>query len=311
MKLHPSTRTRFDRVVPTILQWYKLNQRSFIWRGVTRSPYVVLVSEFMLQQTGARQVEKILPVFLRQFPNVHTLAGASPAEVLRAWKGLGYNRRALNLHRAAKTISARGRRPFPRTLDALQALPGVGRYTASAILAFKYNEDVPVVDVNIERVLSRIWKPMHTYSETLPIKQIYDLDAEILPRGESARWHEALMDFGSVVCTKKSPNCAACPIRYDCASSMKFLKKEQASLIEKIPPKEPRYFGHPRRIWRGRILTIVMDRSAVSLRVVTSSLQKTYGIEDDAFPKFISDLAKILVGEGILARNGNNLTLPS
>ena len=202
----------------------------------------------MLQQTGVKQVEKKLPEFLRQFPSIKKLASASRSDVLRAWQGLGYNRRALNLHNAAKAIAAM--RKFPKTLEELQTLPGVGLYTASAILAFVHNADVPVVDVNIERVLSRWWKPMNHSNEKLPMRDIYQLDAAILPKGKSPAWHEALMDLGSTICTKKAPKCAECPVQTCCRSAGKM------SLYAPVNPisQEPRYFGEPRRIWRGRIL---------------------------------------------------------
>ena len=207
--IHHATRARLLSAVPILLGWHSNNKRSFIWRGLRRSPYVVLVSEFMLQQTGAKQVEKKLPKFLRQFPSIKKLASASRPDVLRAWQGLGYNRRALNLHNAAKVIATMRR--FPKTIEELQLLPGVGRYTANAILAFTHNADVPVVDVNIERILSRWWKPMKHSNEKLPMRDIYKLDAAILPKGKSSAWHEALMDLGSTICTKKNPKCRSVP----------------------------------------------------------------------------------------------------
>ena len=292
--------------MPALLQWHGVNRRSFIWRGLDRSPYVVLVSEFMLQQTGTKQVEKMLPVFLKRFPNVRSLAKASPAEVLRAWQGLGYNRRALNLLRAAKALAARGKRPFPKTLEGLLELPGVGQYTSSAVLAFAYNMDVPVVDVNIERLLSRVWKPMKNYSEKLPIKEIYDLDTLIMPTGMSAAWHEALMDFGSTFCTKNKPRCVECPLRKECQSSKRFLKLERADLLTHSPSLEARYFGQPRRIWRGRILKIITDCTSITSRALVIELQNRFTIQDRHFKRFIEDLIQILDKEGFLSRSRND-----
>jgi A/G-specific adenine glycosylase len=261
----------------------------------------------MLQQTGTKQVEKTLPLFLKRFPNIRSLAKASPAEVLRAWQGLGYNRRALNLLRAAKALVARGKQPFPRTLEELLELPGVGRYTASAILAFSYNIDVPVVDVNIERLLSRVWKPMKNYSEKLPIKEIYDLDSLIMPSGESAAWHEALMDFGSTFCTKNKPQCSECPLQNECQSSKRFLKLERADLLAHTPSREARYFGQPRRIWRGRTLKIVTDYAPITSQALILKLQEQYNIQDQHFESFIENLIPILGKEGFLSHERNGV----
>lgn len=290
------------RVVPRLLAWHKVNKRSFIWRGLRRSPYVVLVSEFMLQQTGTKHVERRLPIFLKQFPNVKALAAASPAQVLRAWQGLGYNRRALYLHRAAKALA--GMRSFPKTLDALQALPGVGQYTASAVLAFAYNMDTPVIDVNVERVLSRLWKKMPDNRATLPKHELYDFDAAILPKGHSSEWHEALMDLGSTICTRNAPNCDECPLRRSCSSaSMETSRVKQ-------PRTEALYFGQPRRIWRGRILRIVSNSESIPSRSVSDQLRKSFKIRERGFASFVNELVELLISERFIARNTDgNLSL--
>lgn len=294
--IHHATRERFRRIVPMLLEWHRANQRSFIWRGLKRSPYVVLVSEFMLQQTGARQVEKHLPEFLRKFPTLKKLAAASRPEVIRAWQGLGYNRRAINLHLAAKAIAAKGK--FPKGLKGLQGLQGVGIYTASAVLAFAYNADVPVVDVNIERVLSRLWKPMRSSHETLPIKEIYRLDQAILPTGQSSNWHEALMDLGATICTKKSPQCKSCPLRPMCPSVQK---------MKMFPAKpslnpEPCYFGEPRRIWRGRILQLISKNERLNKLSLLADLRKRYAISESTFVPFVLSVLATLEEEGFLTQ---------
>ncbi len=288
--------------MPRLLIWHAENKRSFIWRGLRRSPYVVLVSEFMLQQTGTKHVERRLPIFLKQFPNVKALAAASPAQVLRAWQGLGYNRRALYLHRAAKDLA--GMRSFPKTLDALQALPGVGQYTASAVLAFAYNKDTPVIDVNVERVLSRLWIKMPDNRATLPKRELYDFDAAILPKGHSSEWHEALMDLGSTICTRNAPKCDECPLRRSCPSaSMETSRVKQ-------PRTEGLYFGQPRRIWRGRILRIVSNSESIPSRSVSDQLRKSFKIRGRGFASFVNDLVELLISERFIARNADgNLSL--
>jgi A/G-specific adenine glycosylase len=170
-----------------LLAWYEANGRDLPWRQ-TRDPYAILVSEVMLQQT---QVSRVIPRYLEwleRWPSIHALAAASPAEVIRAWQGLGYNRRALNLHRAAREISSSG---WP---DELRTLPGVGSYTASAIRRFAFEDDVLPVDVNVERVLRRT-------------------EARFTP--EAAH---ALMDLGATVCIARRPRCDLCPLASKCPS---------------------------------------------------------------------------------------------
>jgi A/G-specific adenine glycosylase len=174
----------------------------------------------MLQQTQASTIDRFLPTFLRQFPTAERLAAAKTSEVVRAWQGLGYNRRALNLYNSAKAIVARKKRGFPKTFDELIELPGVGHYTASALLVFSFGADIPLADVNIERVLSRLWKPMKTTDEKCTMPDILALDTRILPTGHSSDWHQALMDFGATICTKRAPKCVLCPLQRDCKSSI-------------------------------------------------------------------------------------------
>ncbi|HEY3875667.1 MAG TPA: A/G-specific adenine glycosylase [Candidatus Kapabacteria bacterium] len=288
--IHAATLKRLKTAVPLLLKWYATNQRSFIWRGIERTPYQVLISEFMLQQTGARYVEKRLPEFLAKFPTVKKLAAAQRADVLRAWQGLGYNRRALNLHNAAKAIDAVG--SFPETLEALLALPGIGRYTASAVLAFAHNADVPVVDVNIERVLSRWWKG----NEKIPIRNLYELDAAILPKGRSSEWHQAVMDLGSTICTKRNPKCEVCPENKVCRTAFKV--KENAS----TKSKEKEYWSQARRVWRGRILKIVTNAEPISRKKIILVLQNQYSISDTAFLGFVASVIGVLEQEGFMLK---------
>lgn len=295
--IHPSTRARLSKAVPLLLEWHRKNKRSFIWRGLKRTPFIVLVSEFMLQQTGTKQVEKKLPEFLRLFPSIKKLAVASRADVLSAWQGLGYNRRALHLHNAAKAIVAQGK--FPKTMAGLRALPGVGLYTASAVLAFSKNADVPVVDVNIERVLSRLWKSMKHSNEKLPMREIYQLDAEIFPRGKSSAWHEALMDLGATICTKNLPQCNACPVRDYCKSAGRLftrVPKAEAS-------KEKLYFGQPRRIWRGRILQIISKKRSLENHALLSHLKELHAATDSAFVPFVTSVLFLLTEEGFITQS--------
>jgi A/G-specific adenine glycosylase len=174
-------------VKDALLAWYQENRRPLPWRE-TQDPYAILVSEIMAQQT---QVDRVVPrwlAWLERWPTVDTLAAASPADVIREWQGLGYNRRALNLHRAAQQIAAHG---WP---DDLTELPGVGRYTADAVACFAHGRDVLPIDVNVRRVSERTG---HTFT---------------------AASAQALMDLGATVCLARIPRCGACPLTEDCPS---------------------------------------------------------------------------------------------
>lgn len=302
VRLHPQTRKRLNTAVEILLEWYRLNQRSYIWRGLRKTPYQIMVSEFMLQQTQASQIEKLLPPFLKKFPTVRALAEAESSDVIRAWQGLGYNRRALNLHRAAQTLATK--RAFPRTQQELIALPGIGAYTSAAILAFAYNEDVSVVDVNVERVLSRLWQRMPDRDAALPIKTITELNAQILPQGRSSKWHESLMDFGASICTKRKPACEVCPLLEICASGKHFIKTPDLAVRAKA--QEVRYAGQPRRIWRGRILKIISEANGITRAGIERSLSRSHAEID---PALIDTILFALTSEGFIKRRATTYLL--
>jgi len=180
-----------------VFGWYALNRRDLPWRR-TRDPYAVLVSEIMLQQT---QVQRVIPkyeVFLTTYPRLEDLAAAPLSDVLRLWQGLGYNNRARRLRDCATAAVAggpRGAASLPRALDDLQALPGIGPYTARAVLVFAHNDDLAAVDANVRRVLTHELGLAHDLSAAR-LQQTADA---VLPRGRSRDWHNALMDYGSAV----------------------------------------------------------------------------------------------------------------
>lgn len=235
----------FHRV---LLRWYTHCARSFAWRENQDNPYVVLVSEVMLQQTQTARVEQKLPQFLEQFPTVYALAKADNAVVIRAWQGMGYNSRAIRLRDCARAIVEQHAGVVPATMEALLALPGIGRYTASAILSFAYGHSVPVVDVNIGRVYSRVFVPMATTAQVLPERELRTLAATAFPPGKSSMWHQAVMDLSALYCTARTPKCSVCPIADLCSSALN-MKEEKK---QKRP--EPSWCGEPNRIWRGRVV---------------------------------------------------------
>jgi A/G-specific adenine glycosylase len=192
-----------------LLQWYQQNQRKLPWRCVS-DPYRILVSEIMLQQTRVAVVEDRYRKFTAQFPTVERLARAQEQTVLAAWSGLGYYRRARNLHAAAKQVSKGD--VFPRTAEALRELPGIGRYTANAVASIAFGEPVAVVDGNVKRVLQRVT------GRELSEDQYWQTAGALLAAESPGDFNQAMMELGAVVCVPGNPLCIACPVVELCAT---------------------------------------------------------------------------------------------
>lgn len=196
-----------------LLAWYARNRRDLPWRA-TRDPYRVWVSEIMLQQTTVRAALPYYESFLQRFPTLQALAEEPEDEVLAAWSGLGYYHRARNLHRGAQHVAERHAGQFPRTLEAALAVPGVGLYTASAILSIARDTPLPVVDGNVRRVLARLFALAGPeYKRDGPF---YNLAESLLDREHPGDWNQAVMELGATVCTPRRPGCPACPLRARC-----------------------------------------------------------------------------------------------
>lgn len=198
--------------VQIVCSWWRESARDLPWRH-TRDPWAIVVSETMAQQT---QIARVIPAwhrFLDRFPTVETAAAASPADVIAFWEGLGYNRRAVRLHSCAVRVVTDHDGKFPNVLGELLALPGVGSYTARAILAFAFEEDVGVVDTNVGRVLARV-----EGRSFAPASAQTFADA-LVPEGAGWEWNQALLDFGAMVCTKRNPKCDTCPAFPGCSWS--------------------------------------------------------------------------------------------
>jgi A/G-specific adenine glycosylase len=200
--------------VTPVLQWYARHRRDLPWRAT--SPWGVLVSEFMLQQTPVARVLPVWTQWLTRWPNPADLAAASRAEVIGAWGRLGYPRRALRLHASAVRIAEVHDGRVPADYDLLRALPGVGDYTAAAVLAFAFGERIAVIDVNVARVLRRSVLGTDTPA---PPTALRVLATDLLPRerARAARWSAAVMELGALVCTARNPSCDRCPLRQRCA----------------------------------------------------------------------------------------------
>jgi A/G-specific adenine glycosylase len=205
-----------------LLRWFRVAGRDLPWRH-TRDPYHVLVSEFMLQQTQVIRVSEFYPRFLHRFPTIEHLAAARPQRVREAWSGLGYYRRAANLHRLARTVVREHGSAIPSAPEQLVALPGVGRYTAGAVASFAYERRVPAVDTNVARVLARVFRPRGHARATPADRAVWQLAARLLPLRRRAAWefNQALMDLGARYCVARRPKCAACPVRPACRTGQR------------------------------------------------------------------------------------------
>ncbi len=198
-----------------LLAWYRRNRRDLPWRRC-RDPYAIWISETMLQQT---RVETVIPYyerFLRRFPDVTALADAALDDVLGEWAGLGYYRRARNLHRAARVVADEHGGALPDSEEGLRALPGVGRYTAGAVASIAFDRPAPIVDGNVARVLARLHGIREDVRGAAVTKRLWE-EAEALARGERpGDLNQALMELGATVCTPRAPRCLACPLSAHC-----------------------------------------------------------------------------------------------
>jgi A/G-specific adenine glycosylase len=193
-----------------LLTWYDEHRRDLPWRK-TRDPYAIWISEIMLQQTRVAAVLDHYRIFLERFPNVEALATATEDSVLAIWSGLGYYRRARMMHRCAKELVENHDGRFPETAEALQDLPGIGRYTAAAIASIAFGEPIAVVDGNVERVLQRL------AATTLTTAQMWIEAQDMLSIARPADFNQAMMELGAIICIPGEPRCESCPVRKFCA----------------------------------------------------------------------------------------------
>lgn len=268
-----------------LFHWHKTHYRPMPWRN-TRNPYRILVSEMMLQQTQVDRVRKKYDAFLKQFPTIRALARAPLGDVLRAWLGLGYNRRAKFLHECARMVVERHRGNVPRGAAELRELPGIGISTAAAIRAFAFGEDEPMIDTNIRRILARVF----FCGMPPPDHELFAFARALIPRGKGRVWNYAMLDLGATVCTARDHS-DDCPMRR--------LHGAVGDFRYKKPQKK---FRGSDRYWRGRLLAAVArgERSALggACSGVTISQQRLRRITEG------------MIRDGLLVRRGSALTLP-
>ncbi len=235
-----------------VLDWYPAHARDLPWRRPGTTAWGVLVSEFMLQQTPVARVVPVWTAWIREWPAPSALAAASRADVLRAWGKLGYPRRALRLHDTAQVIAQQHGDTVPSDIAALEALPGVGSYTARAVAAFGYGRRCPVVDTNVRRVVARAVHGLGDAGPARTTADLADVDA-LLPaeEGPAAVFSAGLMELGAVICTSRVPRCGVCPVRAVCAWQV-------AGCPEYTGPRKPAqgFAGTDRQV-RGRLLDVL------------------------------------------------------
>jgi A/G-specific adenine glycosylase len=214
-----------------LLRWFRRHGRDLPWRR-TRNPYHVIVSEFMLQQTQVSRVQAYYHRFLEQYPSIESLAVAPATMVRESWDGLGYYRRAANLHRLAQQVVRDHGGVVPSDPGVLRKLPGVGRYTAGAVASFAYERSAPAVDTNVARVIQRAFHP-RAPAKTLA-RRIWETAGHMVPRRGKSAWafNQGIMELGALICTARVARCGECPVRPACLTGKKTRVTLTPALIE-------------------------------------------------------------------------------
>ncbi len=235
-----------------IIDWYEQNKRTLPWR-TTRNPYKVWLSEIILQQTRIAQGLPYYQTFVKNFPDVKSLAAAKPDKILRLWQGLGYYSRARNLHACAKQVVKTFNGKFPSSFEELKKLPGIGDYTAAAIASISFREPVAVVDGNVFRVLARVFGIDKDIAGSEGRKYFFKKANELIPTEAPDIFNQAVMEFGALHCTPQNPKCETCPFENSCVANVKGMQK----LLPVKTPKQKirkRYFNYVVITHRGKLL---------------------------------------------------------
>ena len=281
-------------IAKPLLAWSTEHLRSFPWRD-TRDPWVVLVSEVMLQQTQAKRVAERLPGFLARFPTPGAMASATLGDVLEAWVGLGYNRRAQRLKAAAELLVERFGGEVPNALDELLSLPGLGPYTARAVAVFAFDAPIGVVDTNTARVFKRF-----SVDPAIRPRELQELvDAEVPPRA-SWRFNSALLDLGATTCTARVPRCDACPLASRCSWRGGAHGGEDPAASGVHAPVAQVAFAGSSREARGRLVAALVEGELD----VASIARVTGRSREEA-----REVANGLVADGLVERHGRKLRL--
>jgi len=285
-------------IVPQLLGWYAREQRDLPWRRPEVTPWQILVSEFMLQQTPVARVEPIWREWIARWPTPSATAAASAADVLRAWGKLGYPRRAKRLHECATVIAAEHGDVVPSDVETLLTLPGVGTYTARAVACFAYRSRVPVVDTNVRRVVARV---VHGRADSpSSVRDLDDVAALLPDDADAPRFSIALMELGATVCTARSPRCGLCPLSV-CAWRASGYPAAAAPAR-----RAQRYAGTDRQV-RGRLLDVLrgndspVSKAQLDVAWLTDTAQRDRALDSllvDGLVEQTPDGRFALAGEG-------------
>ena len=261
-----------------LLAWYRRHQRSLPWRE-TGDPYRIWISEIMLQQT---QVDTVIPYynrFLKVFPTVFALAGAPLEDVLKAWENLGYYSRARHIHAAARIIVDRFEGQIPDAIEAIKTLPGIGQYSAGAILSIAYGRALPAVDGNVRRILSRVFAIRKPIDDPREQKKLFEIASTLVPFRRPGDFNQALMDLGATICKAKSPDCSICPIASMCRARLADL--QNILPVTRKAPAIPHRLAAAAAIYNAKGKLLVVQRPANGL---LASLWKLPGgfVDDQA-----------------------------
>jgi A/G-specific adenine glycosylase len=265
-----------------ILQWFERNRRDLPWRR-SRDPYQILVSEVMLQQT---QVDRVIPYyerFLERFPTVFELAAAPTADVIRIWAGLGYNRRAVNLQRTATVVVEEYGGTFPRDIESLRKLPGIGDYTAGAIACFAYEQDVAFLDTNMRRVIERVFIGSEPEPSASGGRAVLETASSLVPEGDGWRWNQALIEFGALQCTSRKPLCVICPVQSHCRAFPEVQTLVRTSRKQRASRSAEEPFTGSNRFYRGRVIDALRrhhdDPAGLPLEALGSAVRDDFSEE--------------------------------
>jgi A/G-specific adenine glycosylase len=264
-----------------LLEWFATNQRDLPWRQ-TRDPYRILVSEVMLQQT---QVDRVMPYYerwLELFPTAEALADAPTADVIKVWSGLGYNRRAVYLQKTARAVVDEHGGVFPRTREELLMLPGVGPYTAGAIAAFAFEQDVAFMDTNIRRVVHRLAFGSDIPARQATEQQVLEAAEKLVPEGFGWIWNQALIEFGALQCTQRRPACVICPLQQSCAA-FPAIQTDIAELPVGVRLKNEANFHGSNRQFRGRVVEELRQTSSATLAELGPKVKTDFADQDLAW----------------------------
>lgn len=293
-----------------LLAWYRRHGRARLpWRA-SRDPYKVLVSEIMLAQTQVERVLKNFDPFLRQFPTLRSLAEASTADVLRAWRGLGYNSRALRLKALARQVIEQHGGVVPHDPAALRRLPGIGSYTVAAIRAFAYDQDDAALDTNVRRIVHRVFWGIDIPAR-VSVNQLEQQAARFVPPGRGHDWNSALMDLGSSVCTARAPKCLLCPLMSVCVAApidASQLEAARRRLSAKVPPRQRVAFKDTARFMRGRIIDRLRELAAGE-KVSLLDLQSELSSDSETPYHKVESIVQALQKDGLLTREVDGVAL--